>query len=122
MDLREELFALEEQLLLRAVRQNTAMVAGMLSDEFLEFGSSGRMYTKPEILESLQAEAPKELSLRDLKLTTLSPDVALLTYKVRKLQADVPAVESLRSSIWSRQAGRWQMIFHQGTAIAAAAG
>ena len=107
-----ELKGLEEELLVPTVRKSTRLTE-LLADEFIEFGSSGRTYTKSDLVAALQAESPVAQTTSDFKVTSLAPDVALLTYKIRR--DGQPPVHTLRSSIWVRSRGRWQMVFHQGT-------
>lgn len=104
--------SLEEQLLEPATRTNPAAVATLLADDFREFGASGRIFTKPEILAELAAELPSTITLTDFTCTRPSLDVALVTYRSTRNHA---AHTSLRSSLWILRNGRWQMLFHQGT-------
>ena len=103
---------LEESLLVPTIRKSTQLL-DLLADEFIEFGSSGRVYTKDDLVAVLQAESPVVQTTSDLQVTTLAPDVALLTYKIRRHSE--PVVDTLRSSLWRRSNGKWQMVFHQGT-------
>jgi hypothetical protein len=48
----------------------------------------------------------QEVTVQDFATRELAPDVVLVTYKT---------ASALRSSIWKRIGGKWQMIFHQGT-------
>ncbi len=58
----------------------------------------------------------QQRSLTDFKTLVLAPDVVLVTYRaVRQLGHEASPITSLRSSIWQRIDGRWQMRFHQGT-------
>jgi hypothetical protein len=107
-----ELKGLEEALLVPAVRKSTRLTE-LLADEFIEFGSSGRIYSKSDLVAVLQAESPVAQTTSDFKVTSLAPDVALLTYKSRRHSQ--PPVQTLRSSVWRRAKGRWQMVFHQAT-------
>ena len=94
---------LEERLLDPRFRKSQA-AGELLADSFLEFGSSGRAYDKREVLEFLRNETPAiSASLTDFRATALAPGV--------------PASESLRSSVWKRIDGRWQLLFHQGTRV-----
>src|ERR1700744_5965505 len=54
---------LEEHLLIPSVRKDADAVSALLADDFLEYGSSGRIYSRAEILAALQDEPPAELSL-----------------------------------------------------------
>jgi hypothetical protein len=109
-----ELKGLEEELLVPAVR-TSARLAALLADEFVEFGSSGRVYTKSDLVAALQAESSVAQTTSDFKVASLAPDVALLTYKIRRHSK--PERQTLRSSIWRRAKGQWQIVFHQGTIL-----
>lgn len=110
-----ELRGLEELLLVPDVRKSTQLTE-LLADEFVEFGSSGRVYTKDDLVAALQAESPVTQTTSEFKVTTLAPDVALLTYRIRRHSQ--PPVDTLRSSVWLRSKGQWQMVFHQATVTA----
>ena len=120
MNLTARLQHLEERLLDPIVRGDPAQFAALLADDFREFGSSGRSYTKAEMLAHLQAEPSGafSLSLSDFTLQLLSPTIALATYRsTRRNHATGETTEALRSSIWTLQNDTWQMRFHQGTRI-----
>jgi hypothetical protein len=113
-DLAAHLRSLEEELLQPDTRSDPKLVASYLADDFREFGSSGRIFTKPEILPALAAESPRPLTLTDFACTELAPGVALVTYCSRAT-SDTGSREALRSSVWVLRSGRWQVLFHQGT-------
>ncbi|MEH2199318.1 nuclear transport factor 2 family protein [Nostoc sp.] len=111
---------LEERLLQPDVRKSAKDVMDLLADEFIEFGSSGRVFNKQQIIDSLQNE-PIELvaqrSITEFKTLVLATGVILVTYHiVRHLSGEQP-VHSLRSSIWKFNNDRWKIIFHQGTLV-----
>jgi hypothetical protein len=108
---------LEEKLLTASMRTSTEAVAELLADEFVEFGSSGRILNKRQILDSLKQDDGRCLrSLCDFETTFLAPGIVLVKYRVlRIVRTSERPVESLRSSIWKLIDGRWQMVFHQGT-------
>jgi hypothetical protein len=107
----EKLFELETSLHKREVRNSPAAVAALLSDEFTEFGSSGRVYDKSAIIELLRTDAApdQKIVVENFVVRELSPNVALVTYLSSK--------RTLRSSIWRLSDSRCQMVFHQGTKI-----
>lgn len=115
MTLITELRALEEQLLRPEFRRDRAAVAALLADGFREFGSSGRVWTKQEILAALESEPPFEAAIDDFQAIELAAGVVLVTYTVSMRLSDSETRASLRSSIWIKRDGRWQMLFHQGT-------
>ncbi len=109
---------LEQRLLTPGVRRSAQEVAGLLADEFIEFGSSGRVFDKQQVIDSLQGEAAAHWSLTHFKTSLLAPGVVLATYRATyHSSAGAPPVPSLRSSLWKWIDGRWQMVFHQGTLV-----
>jgi len=111
-DVSRHLRELEESLLLPDVRKSQRLI-DLLADDFVEFGSSGRIYTKADLAEALQAEPPVTQATADFRVSLLSPGVALLTYRICRLS--VPPINTLRSSIWRLHDGHWRMVFHQAT-------
>ena len=117
-DLLSHLQALEESLLQHWTRQNQTLVESLLTEDFREFGSSGRSYSRQQILKALAAESPQSITAHDYKLTMLSPEAALLTYTSIQQPPDGSPMKALRSSIWVHRDGNWRMLFHQGTPTA----
>lgn len=118
--LEEQLRLLEERLLQPEVRRSAEALGELLADEFVEFGSSGRVYSKRDAIEGLAHARTIRITLSDFKATLLAPGVALATYRAVKHDEPRAAMKhSLRSSIWKLLDGRWQVIFHQGTPTAA---
>ncbi|MEH2442374.1 nuclear transport factor 2 family protein [Nostoc sp.] len=111
---------LEERLLQPDVRKSAKDVMDLLADEFIEFGSSGRVFNKQQIIDSLQNEPIAPVAQRlitEFKTLVLATGVILVTYHiVRHLSGEQP-VHSLRSSIWKFNNDRWKIIFHQGTLV-----
>jgi len=108
--------AREQALLDPAVRRDRARVAELLADDFLEFGSSGRIWTRDSILDLLATESYDPPAMEEFQCDLIGEDVALVTYKtVRADAASGLRAEVLRSSIWIREAGDWRVRFHQGT-------
>jgi hypothetical protein len=110
--------SLEEELFKQSVRGSPKAVSQLLADNFVEFGRSGGVYHKEEVIRSLSSEDPgavEALIASDFDLISLAEGVVLLTYRSRSQGVDGEEVHSLRSSIWKFNDGRWQMVFHQGT-------
>lgn len=112
MSIEAELKELELSLLQAGVRTSTR-VAELLAEDFVEFGSSGKIYNKDQSIASLQAETGGEFTITQFCAKMLAPDLALLTYHAHRHSK--PPVHTLRSSIWQKRAGHWKIIFHQGT-------
>lgn len=113
---------LELRLQLPSVRSSRTQLDQLLADEFMEFGASGRTYDKRQIIQALVADPrsqlPRHPALRNVKVFWLGDDVALLTFRSTQTQpGTTDRLSANRSSIWKRNNGRWQMLFHQGTRV-----
>ena len=109
---------LEEELLQPAVRKTASRLDALLADDFMEFGSSGRMFDKHAIIEILRSESPTRRSLTNFRAMILGPEIVLTTYRATTYSAlGEQPIHSLRSSVWRLHDGRWQMVFHQGTPL-----
>ncbi len=114
MDLADHIRSLELALLTPSTRNEPEAVTHLLAEEFREFGSSGRVFGREEIVALLRVESsPSSTMLRDFECRQLAPNLALATY--RTIRAHGSSV--LRSSIWICREERWQLLFHQGTRI-----
>ena len=103
----------ELRLLQPQVRQTRAEVDVLLHPEFLEFGASGRRWSREEILASLaseEREAPTDA--HDLRAIRITEGVVLVTYV-----SDNGQRRCNRSSLWRRTPAGWRVYFHQGTPI-----
>lgn len=113
MDPREALLRLETLLLRPHVRRSRERLEELLAPGFLEFGASGRVFTREEIVEALPNEPHTERLIVDFAARELAPGLVLVTYRAER----PGGASSLRSSIWRETGGRWELMFHQGTAI-----
>ena len=102
-----------ELALLRPEVRKAGRAEQLLADDFFEFGSSGHVFNKAEVLTSLKTDPTAPRSVDDMRVRRLAPDAVLVTY--RAYYNEQPSAESLRSSVWMHKDGRWQMVFHQGT-------
>ncbi len=104
--LSEQLLELEKKLLDPVLRRTPEMLAPMLADDFVEFGSSGRTYDKKQVLYQLSRQLPAQLTIEEFRVVELAPDTALVTYRARAESADRKGEKySLRSSIWIPHTG-----------------
>jgi hypothetical protein len=95
--------------------------ARMTADDFREIGASGQRYSREYVFDVLQARRnhpvdESDWECRDFHCRELAPDVYLLTYTLRQ-----GARLTRRSTIWRCADGDWQIVFHQGTVVAASA-
>jgi hypothetical protein len=108
--LKEHLCQLEQLLLQPEIRTSPEELSKLLADEFFEFGSSGRVWYKKDMVST--GIGVIKATLHNFEVHPLAPDVVLATYcSVNETRKQ----HTLRSSIWKRIDGRWQMVFHQGT-------
>ena len=105
------ILSLEEALLQAEVRQCAAKIESLLSGDFFEFGSSGRVYryTKGDTFSPCAG-----YTIADFHVVELSPECVLATYSITQGQGE-EAKHSLRSTIWKLLGGHWKAVFHQGT-------
>ncbi len=116
-DLTQTLLALELELLSPAVRGSTVRLGELLAQEFVEYGSSGRIYDKQSIMSLLtESNASENFEIENFTLVTSGKHEVLATYqcKARSVTGDLLR-KSNRCSLWALRDGGWQMIFHQGT-------
>lgn len=91
----------------------------MTAGDFREVGASGQRYSREHVFEVLEARRhhpvdESDWESGDFHCRELAPDLYLLTYTLRQ-----GARLTRRSTIWRRVDGDWQVVFHQGTVVAA---
>jgi len=116
----QHLMYLEQSLLSPSVRRDRDRVAALLADDFHEFGTSGKIWTRDQALEMLGKEEASSATpaVLDLKCTFISESVVLVTYKTQRTNTVTgKSSVTLRSSLWAMRMGIWQLRFHQGTNV-----
>ena len=103
------LFELEQRLARVGRKISAEEARSLIADDFVEFGASGKVWSKAEIVAALPEWPASERKLEDFHVRDLGASVCLVTYRIGA---------SLRSSIWRHGGERWRIIFHQGTGIA----
>lgn len=107
---------LELSLLKPEVRSSREALDELLTEDFIEFGSSGEKYTKADILERLPKTIVKvEYKVSDFEVVNPSNDIAIATYKTEKIIDGKDKVVSKRCSHWRKTDNGWQMFFHEAT-------
>jgi hypothetical protein len=115
----ELLLGLEEELLKPEVRRDRNRVLALLSEDFEEFGASGRAWTRDEIAGLLATESYTPPEIEDFRCRMLAPGVTLVTYRTIRRDAETGSAKAAnRSSIWKHENGVWRVVFHQGTPTA----
>jgi hypothetical protein len=109
------LFELEQRLA-QVGRKLSAAGSSLIAEDFVEFGASGKVWTKAEIISAMSQWEPIERVVEDFRVRELSASVCLVTYKVIGVDRQ-PSPFSLRSSVWRKNGDAWQIVFHQGTTV-----
>lgn len=86
----------------------------ILSPDFFEFGRSGNIYSREEILNTPPFEI-NALPLKNVRVDYLDSNTALITY-VSRVQGKKLQISN-RSSIWIKIEHEWKLKFHQGTPV-----
>jgi len=121
MDLiKEQLLKLENDLLQPEVRNSMEKLNEILTDNFIEYCSSGYEYhwNKEDEINGSVISNKVYGKIIDFEIKKLSDEYVQATYKM--IKNDEPNEDrrySLRSSIWKYIDGKWKMIFHQGTLV-----
>jgi hypothetical protein len=114
----ERLTELEESLWIAETRFDRDYLEKILHPGYVEFGCSGRRYTRDETLDvgELQDEIPVTLPLPDLTISELSDGVMQVIY-ISEEHWPASKRRCNRSSIWIETPSGWQLRFHQATRI-----
>jgi len=110
---------LEEKLLHSDVRKNPEILKELLSEDFEEIGSIGKISSREEVINWLVTKEKNiKWSLNEFRVRELAPDMVLVIYRANKNEHHSSGSKgSIRSSIWKLCGDQWKMIFHQGTKI-----
>ncbi|HYH77889.1 MAG TPA: ribonuclease HI family protein [Arthrobacter sp.] len=102
--------ALERELLGPEVRGDIGRTGVLLHPEFMEIGSSGRVWARDAMMMALEEDPGERTELEILGADRIGTGAVLLTYRCYARSGTV-----LRSSLWVLDNGRWRLRFHQGT-------
>ena len=105
----------EQRLLLPEVRRSREELENLLGEDFYEVGSSGRLFDRQTIMETMITESRRELIMKEFQATVLADNVILTTYRILRLIEDQTTASSRHSSVWKKRGDSWWMIYHQGT-------
>lgn len=114
-----EIRSLEERLANPLPGDSRESLAAIFAGGFREFGSSGRVFDADMVLGALGGVAQRPsrppISLEGFRVERVAPNVILATYLARVVAGPGWKPPTLRSSLWCKREGRWQIVFHQGT-------
>ncbi|MFP5366502.1 MAG: RNase H family protein [Actinomycetes bacterium] len=101
---------LERELLGPLVRGDIGRTAVLLHPDFMEIGSSGRVWTRDAMMMALEEDPGERTDIEILGADRVGPAAVLLTYR-----SFARSGTTLRSSLWVLDGDRWRLRFHQGT-------
>lgn len=114
--IKNTIYELETSLLKPEVRSSFDQLNHLLADDFKEFGSSGLIYTKQDVLERLPLNRDKIVYIvSDFEIKILSEEIVMTNFKTDRVINDTEKVSSLRTSLWRKEESGWRIFFHQGT-------
>lgn len=112
-----EILALEQEMHRTEVRRDRDRMEELLHPLFEEIGRSGKVYSRPDIIAEFTAGGSlPEIGVSEVNLKQVSAQLLLLSYVSFHKSTPDPR-RTRRSSLWQRHADRWQIRFHQGTAM-----
>jgi RimJ/RimL family protein N-acetyltransferase len=112
----KELKTLEENLWKSETRFDLSFQEKVFALDFVEFGRSGKIYSRSEAIRTEKQEIRAKLPLPNLAFRMLDENTAQLTY-ISEVQYQELEIAN-RSSIWTNTSEGWKLRFHQGTPVA----
>ena len=103
----ETLLELEKKL---ADFESRDIAQSALTDDFVEYSSSGKIYNKQDIIDYYETLCCINHVITDFGIEFLSDTVVKTSFK-----SNLKGKKALRTSIWKFASNAWKMSFHQGT-------
>jgi hypothetical protein len=115
---------LEEKLLLQKIRSSREELEKLISPDFIEYGSSGKVYNYLGTIAYLLTNSVDTFNYTfvNFKIRRLSDDAILALY-ILEIEKNRKISITNRSSLWRREGDLeegdsvWRIIFHQGTRV-----
>ena len=111
---RTTLARLEEAMWRPETRYERAFQEAHFAADFVEFGRSGRIHARAQVIRTDRTELRARLPLPNLEVRLLTTDAAQVTYD-SEVEFEGVVEFARRSSLWTRTPAGWVMRFHQGT-------
>lgn len=117
-NLAEHIKQLEISLLSKEAGKNMSDPDKIISDDFLEIGKSGKIWTKQALITSYENKTEVNITITDFRLKPLSDSILLAIYTAHHTSETYhPVVKTIRSSVWRLSGTGWEIVFHQGTIV-----
>ena len=112
-NLEEQIKCNELKLLEKDIRKNKNELEKLISKDFIEYGSSGLIYSYDETINGLLNETEEKIyKIVKMEAKIFSKNIVMILYII-----DINGNISNRSSIWKKESNKWKIIFHQGTKV-----
>jgi len=100
--------------------KDTETLQRLLTDDFQEVGSEGKLHPRPEFLDDAKEGKLKDFTLYNLSVLAVNDNTAIVTYDaiIHEPEGDdglAPRYQHV-SDIWVKQADQWRLRFQQATA------
>ncbi|PFG39913.1 hypothetical protein ATJ97_2433 [Georgenia soli] len=112
-----QVIILELALLSPEVRRCPGRVEELLDPDFLEIGTSGRLWTRAAVVAALaEGTSDDDAAIEAIEMSgaVVAPGLVLLTYV-----SDPCGRAARRSSLWRCSEGAWRLLHHQGMPLPA---
>jgi hypothetical protein len=119
-ELEEQLIAKEIDIVAAQKRRDFSAVEGLLAEDFHEIGSSGKLFSKSEVLKAIQEVQIIDYSFEHFELLPIDDGYVILTYIAsvrRSHRGQEHCNRAYRSSTWMKRNGSWLAVFHQATPL-----
>lgn len=113
--LRQQIFALENALLIGPERYDADFLARTLHADFTELDARGRTTEREDAIDWLLAVDSKiQWQIDNFSIQPITQDVVVSHFRVLKT-TNAGQRYTLHSGVWRKTKDVWQLVFHQGT-------
>lgn len=113
MTLEQEILEYEKIFFKKEFCGNLQNLEDRIHHEFIEFGKSGQIYNKNEIIKHLnKLDSDRNIHILNFKIKELRNNLIMANYISYENETELMA---LRTSIWIKDKIHWKLYFHQGT-------
>jgi hypothetical protein len=112
------IYNLEHQLAQAEKQQDRSFFENELNDRLIYVAFNGLVLTKSKLVSAVSYIDVSHYRIENMKVRVLGADAALATYDLTSGGSlaghDLPG-KQYASSVWVKNGGNWQLIFHQST-------
>lgn len=116
IDTLKSIMNFEKELHTETTRNDMARIDKLLSDSFKEFGTSGNVYVKSDVLGSLPLEDSSPIESSNWISDYIDQNSVLVTYDTTRI-IDGLIIKAKRSSIWRLERRDWRLFFHHSSKV-----